>query len=505
MVTVPTQVFDTSIRLTGDSLSQMELDFLPLINSYRAANGLAPLTLSSDLSVAANRKVLDLLHHYNGAIPSTNGTNYWNHNWSTGDFREGYKALFSRSKYLEIGENATYSYGPYLSPQSALSGWQSSPGHNQNLLSQTWTHIGIAEVGGTWITVFTNEDVKLPVPKNGVEQSVAGVTFTAVAEDIPNLNNDNRVQGLYGNDTLVGNNAVNYMIGMSGDDVLDGRDGDDALYDGAGHDVILGGAGHDTLRIEGVSPAQLSFAVDGKFVRVTSQDGSVTWVNSVETVRAAATGERVTLPTPAPGDAVLVQVGNTAALSTGDVFVGGAAGVQTVTVEGKLADYRLERVGEWVHIQKGTEVDLVRTDVEVLKFADGELRFDLTPMEQAVANIWSMILNRVPDYGTIKWQAGNVLAGHDTTPKIALGLLASAEFSYWTKGFTSDQMAERILKGFFGEGKYTPGQVAGWGDYIDDVQAKMPEVDARQWMVAFLGETQQPGFNDTWADGYWFG
>ena len=198
----------------------------------------------------------------------------------------------------------------------------------------------------------------------------------------------------------------------------------------------------------------------------------------------------------------------------GDHFVGGKGtridggpGEDLVQYAGSLHEHRIIRIADGATKVIGRFGTDYLENVEKLTFADsvGTLRFDLTPTEKAVANIWMMILNRLPDYGTIKWQAGNVLAGHDTTPKIALGLLNSEEFKYWTQGFTSDQMAERILKGFFGEGKYTPGQVAGWGDYIDDVQAKMPEVDARQWMVAFLGETQQPGFNDTWADGYWFG
>jgi len=38
-------------------------------------------------------------------------------------------------------------------------------------------------------------------------------------------------------------------------------------------------------------------------------------------------------------------------------------------------------------------------------------------------------------------------------PKIAPGLLGSREFRHWPQGFTSGQMAEYILKGFFGEGR----------------------------------------------------
>jgi Ca2+-binding RTX toxin-like protein len=64
------------------------------------------------------------------------------------------------------------------------------------------------------------------------------------------------IPGGTGDDTLTGDNALNYLLGdggndtlygLGGDDTLVGDVGNDALYGGDGNDVLLGGPGNDTL------------------------------------------------------------------------------------------------------------------------------------------------------------------------------------------------------------------------------------------------------------------
>ena len=68
------------------------------------------------------------------------------------------------------------------------------------------------------------------------------------------------IQGLEGNDTLIGSIFDDRLYGGGGNDHLDGGDGNDELYGGddndtliggSGADVLTGGAGDDTLVIDG--------------------------------------------------------------------------------------------------------------------------------------------------------------------------------------------------------------------------------------------------------------
>jgi len=62
-----------------------------------------------------------------------------------------------------------------------------------------------------------------------------------IASDIENVNAGS------GADTLVGNDADNYLNGGDGPDSITGGDGDDQLSDGAGDDFLFGGNGDDNL------------------------------------------------------------------------------------------------------------------------------------------------------------------------------------------------------------------------------------------------------------------
>ena len=59
------------------------------------------------------------------------------------------------------------------------------------------------------------------------------------------------LEGSVFNDTLVGTNAANRLLGGAGRDVLRGEDGDDVLEGGAGFDTLVGGAGADMASYAG--------------------------------------------------------------------------------------------------------------------------------------------------------------------------------------------------------------------------------------------------------------
>ncbi len=55
------------------------------------------------------------------------------------------------------------------------------------------------------------------------------------------------IDGLAGNDTLVGERGDDQLLGGDGDDQLQGAEGDDQLEGGSGNDTLLGGLGNDVL------------------------------------------------------------------------------------------------------------------------------------------------------------------------------------------------------------------------------------------------------------------
>ena len=132
-------------------LDAEEAAFLTLINNYRAANGLGPLTVSSSLSRAAAWMVHDL-----------GVNNYFAHTDSLGRSPStraqdcGYPS--GAGENLAAGTN-------WDSAQEAFDAWQGSPGHNANMLGSTYVVIGVAreQVPGSqynwyWGTSFGNVD-----------------------------------------------------------------------------------------------------------------------------------------------------------------------------------------------------------------------------------------------------------------------------------------------------------------------------------------------------------
>lgn len=124
----------------ADSLS-FEAQVVALVNEERAANGLAPLTLSEDLSNAARAKSQDM--HDN---------NYFSHTSPT------YGSPFDMLKsfgisYNAAGENIAMGYA---TPDAVMEGWMNSSGHRANILNSAYTQIGVGYVanGNYWTQEF---------------------------------------------------------------------------------------------------------------------------------------------------------------------------------------------------------------------------------------------------------------------------------------------------------------------------------------------------------------
>lgn len=129
---------------TTVTLDQNEAAFLPLINNFRAQNGLAPVQASVILTTSSRWMSNDM------------GTkNYFDHTDSLG--RDLKTRLNSFGYSGSMGENIA---AGYQSAQDVFTGWENSPGHRANMLNPDYKAIGIGRVtvpGSTYSTYWTTD------------------------------------------------------------------------------------------------------------------------------------------------------------------------------------------------------------------------------------------------------------------------------------------------------------------------------------------------------------
>ena len=132
---------------TADAcLDDEEVNFLALINDYRAGSGLPPLSVSASLSSAAAYHSIDM---------ASNG--YLDHSLSDGTGVQQNLANFGYDSGT-YGENIA---AGMATAQEAMQIWQGSPEHNANMLNGTYGAIGIGRAydaespyGWYWTTDF---------------------------------------------------------------------------------------------------------------------------------------------------------------------------------------------------------------------------------------------------------------------------------------------------------------------------------------------------------------
>ncbi|NCB73749.1 MAG: hypothetical protein EOM51_03265 [Clostridia bacterium] len=127
-----------SVSADNESFEQQ---VLALVNEQRAAIGLSPLTLSTELSNVARVKSQDM-----------SDNNYFSHT------SPSYGSPFDMLKtfgisYRTAGENIAMGYA---TPQAVMNAWMNSAGHRANILNASFTQIGIGYVadGNYWTQEF---------------------------------------------------------------------------------------------------------------------------------------------------------------------------------------------------------------------------------------------------------------------------------------------------------------------------------------------------------------
>ena len=123
------------------AVTQYEQEVIRLVNEIRAQNGLSALTYNWELSLVARYKSQDMVDN-----------RYFSHTSPT--YGTPFQMIRSFGlSYRSAGENIAYGQ---RTPQAVVNAWMNSSGHRANILSSSYTQIGVGYVanGHYWTQMF---------------------------------------------------------------------------------------------------------------------------------------------------------------------------------------------------------------------------------------------------------------------------------------------------------------------------------------------------------------
>jgi uncharacterized YkwD family protein/spore coat assembly protein SafA len=113
---------------TMQGIKSLESQVVKLVNAERAKQGLQPLTENWQLSRVARYKSADMA-----------AKNYFSHTSPT--YGSPFRMMESFGiKYSSAGENIAYGQ---KTPEQVMTAWMNSPGHRSNILSPSYSQIGV--------------------------------------------------------------------------------------------------------------------------------------------------------------------------------------------------------------------------------------------------------------------------------------------------------------------------------------------------------------------------
>ena len=122
---------------------EFEAEVVRLVNIEREKNGLSALKSDNEkLNRAADIRAEELTTSFSHTRPSG---------------ADCFSVLIERGiKYCAAGENIAYGY---RTPAEVVEGWLNSPEHRANILTGSFTHIGVGynENGNYWVQIFITE------------------------------------------------------------------------------------------------------------------------------------------------------------------------------------------------------------------------------------------------------------------------------------------------------------------------------------------------------------
>ena len=123
------------------AVTQYEQELIRLVNEIRVQNGLSALTYNWELSRVARYKSQDMVDN-----------RYFSHTSPT--YGTPFQMIRSFGlSYRSAGENIAYGQ---RTPQAVVNAWMNSSGHRANILSSSYTQIGVGYVanGHYWTQMF---------------------------------------------------------------------------------------------------------------------------------------------------------------------------------------------------------------------------------------------------------------------------------------------------------------------------------------------------------------
>lgn len=134
---------NTNDEITNNTyISQTEQEVVNLVNQERQKAGLKPLQIDIKTSNVARLKAEDMKKK-----------GYFSHTSPT------YGSPFDMLKqfgvtYKTAGENIAKGQ---RTPQQVVDAWMNSEGHKRNILSQSFTHIGVGNSSNYWVQMFISK------------------------------------------------------------------------------------------------------------------------------------------------------------------------------------------------------------------------------------------------------------------------------------------------------------------------------------------------------------
>lgn len=127
---------------SNSSVSSIEQEVVRLVNIERQKAGLAPLKIDTELSKVARLKSEDMKKK-----------GYFSHTSPT------YGSPFDMLKQFNItyktaGENIAKGQ---KTAQAVVNAWMNSEGHRRNILSKSFTHIGVGHTSNYWTQLFISK------------------------------------------------------------------------------------------------------------------------------------------------------------------------------------------------------------------------------------------------------------------------------------------------------------------------------------------------------------
>ncbi len=127
---------------SNSSVSSIEQEVVRLVNIERQKEGLSPLSIDTQLSKVARLKSEDMKNK-----------GYFSHTSPT------YGTPFDMLKQFNIsyktaGENIAKGQ---KSAEAVVNAWMNSEGHRRNILSKSFTHIGVGHTSNYWTQLFISK------------------------------------------------------------------------------------------------------------------------------------------------------------------------------------------------------------------------------------------------------------------------------------------------------------------------------------------------------------